>query len=132
VKLLLDTHLLLWAAAGGGGPSGALPPAAERLLVDPENQLCFSAASLWEVSIKASLGRNDFKVDPDLLRRGLLDNGYIELPVTSAHAAAVSHLPPIHQDPFDRMLVAQATAEGVVLLTSDKVLASYLGPIQLV
>jgi PIN domain nuclease of toxin-antitoxin system len=130
VRLLLDTHLLLWAAAGETGPSGPMPGAAEALIIDPENELCFSAASIWEVSIKAGLGRADFRVDPHALRRGLLDNGYVELPVTSAHAAAVGQLPAIHQDPFDRMLVAQATAEGAVLLTSDAAVADYPGPIR--
>jgi len=124
VKLLLDTHLLLWAAAGSG-----LPPTAENLLLDAENALLFSAASIWEVAIKAGLGRADFKADPGLLRRGLLDNGYEELPVTGGHAAAVGRLPALHKDPFDRMLVAQAVAEGVMLVTADERVASYPGPI---
>ena len=92
---------------------------------DPQNSLQFSAASLWEVAIKHGLGRSDFKVDPRLLRRGLIDNGYEELPVTSAHAVVVDSLPPIHKDPFDRILVAQAIVEGIVLLTSDAVVAQY-------
>lgn len=125
MKLLLDTHLLLWAAEGAG-----LPTAAEALLLDLDNTPMFSAASIWEVAIKAGLPRADFSVDPDLLRRNLLDNGYVELPVTSAHAAAVRHLPALHKDPFDRMLIAQATIEGVILLTADAVVASYPGPIQ--
>lgn len=128
MKLLIDTHLLLWAAEGG--PSAAASPEAQRLIADPDNLLCFSAVSIWEVAIKAGLGRDDFQVDPDLLRRGLLDNGYVELPMTSAHAVAVRHLPPIHKDPFDRMLVAQATVEGVILLTADAMLAGYPGPVR--
>jgi PIN domain nuclease of toxin-antitoxin system len=125
VKLLLDTHLLLWAAAGEG-----LPPRVLALLEDPETSPMFSAASIWEVAIKAGLGRRDFSADPHLLRRGLLDNGYGELPMTSAHAAATAHLPPIHKDPFDRMLVAQALVEGLILLTADAVVATYPGPIE--
>lgn len=125
MKLLLDTHLLLWAAAGEGLPSRAV-----TLVGNAENVLLFSSASIWEVAIKAGLGREDFTVDPHLLRRSLLDNGYEELPVTSAHAAATVQLPPIHKDPFDRMLIAQATVEGVILLTSDAMVASYPGSIE--
>jgi PIN domain nuclease of toxin-antitoxin system len=126
VRLLLDTHLLLWAA----GQPDRLPPLAHALLEDPQNELIFSAASLWEVAIKRNLGRNDFRVDPRLLRRGLLDNGYVELPITSEHAVAVDGLPSIHKDPFDRLLVAQAMVEGIELLTSDPVVARYPGPIR--
>ena len=130
MKLLLDTHLLLWAAAGGS--AAGLPQAAEDLILDPSSELIFSAASIWEVAIKSGLGRDDFVVDAGVLRRGLADNGYAELAISAAHAAAVGALPPIHKDPFDRLLVAQATAEGVTLLTADAVVASYPGPIQLV
>lgn len=128
MKLLLDTHLLLWAAEG----LDSLPPAAQPLMSDPENELFFSVASLWEVVIKCGLGREDFQVDPHLLRRGLLDNGYSELPILSEHAVAVGVLPPIHKDPFDRLLVAQATVEGITLLTADARVAEYPGPVQLV
>ena len=99
------------------------------MLNNPDHDLLFSAASLWEVSIKPGLGRDDFRVDPRLLRRGLLDNGYGELAITSAHAIAVDLLPPIHKDPFDRMLLAQAMVEGIALLTSDPLLARYPGPV---
>lgn len=126
MKLLLDTHLLLWAA---GNPS-RLSREATDLLNDKQNELFFSAASLWEIAIKQGLERPDFQVDAHLLRRGLLDNGYQELPVTSAHAVAVTVLPAIHKDPFDRILVAQATLEGIILLTSDASLAEYPGPIR--
>jgi PIN domain nuclease of toxin-antitoxin system len=132
VRLLLDTHILLWAA--GAGPDatdlGEMPAAAEALVVDPTNELFFSAASIWEVAIKASLGRSDFRADAHLLRRGLLDNGYQELAITGGHAAAVSQLPAIHKDPFDRLLVAQATAEGLTLLTADAIVSSYPGPVR--
>ena len=92
----------------------------------------FSAISLWEIAIKTGRGRDDFRIDAGLLRRSLFDNGYAELPVTGAHAAAVAGLPPIHKDPFDRMLVAQATVEGLTLVTSDPAIANYPGPIRLV
>ena len=126
MKLLLDTHLLLWAA----GEPGRLPARARALIKNPANELIFSAASLWEIAIKCGLGRDDFRVDPRLLRRGLLDNGYGELPVTSEHAVAVESLPSIHKDPFDRILVAQATVEGITLLTIDPVVAQYRGPVR--
>ncbi len=126
MKLLLDTHLLLWAA----GQPDQLPTSARLLLDDPQNELLFSSASLWEVAIKRSLGRGDFRVDPRLLRRGLLDNGYTELPITSEHAVSIDGLPTIHKDPFDRILVAQSIVEGITLLTADPIVAQYSGPIR--
>lgn len=126
MKLLLDTHVLLWAA----GQTERLSPAAQRLLEDPNNTLLFSVASLWEVVIKHGIGRADFQTDPRLLRRGLLDNGYSELPITSDHALSVASLPLIHKDPFDRILVAQALVEGVTLVTADPLLARYPAPIR--
>jgi len=123
MKLLLDTHMLLWAAAG------TLPKDAEKMVTDGNNTLYFSPASIWEIGIKKSLGRNDFKVDPEILRRGLLDNQYQELPITGLHALAVNDLPHIHKDPFDRMLLAQAKAEGIALLTSDSAFRQYPGPV---
>ena len=126
MKLLLDTHLLLWAA----GQPERLSAAAKLLLEDPDNELLFSPASLWEIAIKRGLGREDFRVDVRLLRRGLLDNGYKEVAITSAHAVAVDGLPPIHKDPFDRILVAQSMVEGILLLTADSMVAQYPGPVQ--
>jgi len=102
------------------------------LLDDVDNELLFSAVSLWEVTIKRGLGRDDFMVDPRLLRRGLLDNGYSELAITSEHAIAVELLPPIHKDPFDRILIAQSMIEGITLLTADPLVARYPGPVRLV
>jgi PIN domain nuclease of toxin-antitoxin system len=128
VKLLLDTHLLLWSA----GQPERLSKEARALIEAPENELFFSSASLWEVVIKRGLGREDFKVDARLLRRGLLDNGYSELPIGSEHVVAVENLPAIHKDPFDRVLVAQAQVEGITLLTADPTVAEYPGPIRLV
>ena len=126
MKFLLDTQLLLWAA----GQPRRLSTTARELLHDPRHELLFSAASLWEVAIKSSLGREDFVVEPRVLRRGLLDNGYIELPVSGDHAVSVEALPEIHRDPFDRLLVAQALCEGVTLLTADPTVAKYPGPIR--
>jgi PIN domain nuclease of toxin-antitoxin system len=123
VKLLLDTHILLWAAAG------TLPEKAESIVVDVDNELYFSPVSLWEIGIKNSLGRSGFRIDPAVLQRGLLDNHYQELPVTGLHALAVNDLPMLHKDPFDRMLLAQAKCEGIFLLTSDEILQEYLGPV---
>jgi PIN domain nuclease of toxin-antitoxin system len=126
VKLLLDTQILLWAA----GQPERLSAAARKLLNNLRNELLFSAASLWEIAIKNTLGREDFRVEPRLLRRGLLDNGYTELPVTSQHAVSIDVLPPLHKDPFDRLLLAQATSEGITLLTGDAQLARYPGPVR--
>ncbi len=128
MKLLLDTHLLLWAA----GQPEKLSAIASSLISDPENALLFSAASLWEITIKAGLNRDDFRVDPRVLRRGLLDNGYIELPITSEHAVTTDQLPLIHKDPFDRILIAQSIIEGITLLTTDKLVAQYHGSIRTV
>ncbi len=126
MKLLLDTHLLLWAA----GEPARLPKSAKKLFSDPANDLIFSAASIWEITIKRALGRPDFRVEPRLLRRGLLDNGYFELPITSEHALAAETLPPLHKDPFDRILVAQAMVEGITLLAVDSLVAKYPGPVR--
>lgn len=125
--LLLDTHLLLWAA----GMPARLPAEARVLIEDPANALAFSAASLWEVVIKAGLGRDDFQVDARRLRRGLLEAGYREMAVSGEHVLAVGRLPPLHKDPFDRILIAQAETEGATLLTTDPMVAQYPGPTQL-
>ena len=125
MKYLLDTQILLWAAMD----AKRLSPAAREVLGNADNQLHFSAASVWEVAIKNSLGGSGFSVDPQLFRRALLDNGYIELSITSQHAAATALLPDIHRDPFDRVLIAQAATEGMTFLTADSVIARYSGPI---
>ena len=128
MSFLLDTHLVLWATF----KSRNLSDKARELLGGIAPGACFSVASLWEIAIKFALGRPDFQVDPRVLRRGLLDSGYVELAVTADHALATVSLPPIHKDPFDRLLVAQATVEGILLLTSDPTVARYPGPIRLV
>jgi PIN domain nuclease of toxin-antitoxin system len=126
LKFLLDTHLLLWAAA----QPDHLSAAARKLIANKRNELLFSAASLWEIAIKGSLSREDFSVDPGQFRRALLENGYIELPIKGQHAVAVQALPRLHKDPFDRMLLAQAVTEGIVLVTADAQLALYPGPVR--
>lgn len=128
MKFLVDTHLLLWAAA----QPKRLSKEAKQLLSNPEHNLLFSAASIWEIAIKSSLGRTDFTVDARQFRRGLVDNGYHDLPISSVHASAIDALDHAHRDPFDRMLVAQATVEGIVLITSDRVLGRCGGPIRMV
>ncbi len=126
MKLLLDTHLLLWAAR----EPERLPAMARKLISDPQNELVFSAISIWEAGIKSSLDRPAFRTDARMLRRALLDNGYVELRLTSEHAVSIDLLPPIHKDPFDRILIAQAAVEGITLLTNDRKLAGYPGPIR--
>ncbi|HXH94568.1 MAG TPA: type II toxin-antitoxin system VapC family toxin [Thermoanaerobaculia bacterium] len=125
MKLLLDTQILLWSA----GQSTRLSSAARKLINDPDNELLFSAASLWEIAIKNTLGREDFRVEARLLRRNLLENGYTELPITGQHAVNVDGLPRLHKDPFDRLLLAQAYSESVTLVTADAQLARYGGAV---
>jgi PIN domain nuclease of toxin-antitoxin system len=121
LKLLLDTHVLLWAA----GQPAKLTESARELLSNSENSLFFSAASIWEIVIKLGLGRDDFKVDPYRLRKMLILHGYTELPITADHALKVNSLPLLHKDPFDRMLIAQARSEAMVLLTRDTNITQY-------
>jgi PIN domain nuclease of toxin-antitoxin system len=130
MRLLLDTHLLLWAAGTFSGPNSPMSATADELIDDKANSLCFSAVSIWEVAIKKAQGRADFQADPHILRGSLIDSGYLELPITGEHAAGVVFLPPIHKDPFDRLLIAQAAGEGVILLTADAKVAAYNGPIR--
>ena len=126
MKLLLDTHLLLWAA----GTPDRLSAEARALMDSPDNELFFSVASIWEIVIKHGLGRDDFRVEARVLRRGLLDNGYGELAILSEHAVAIDTLPNIHKDPFDRLIIAQARVEGITLLTTDDKVSEYGGPIR--
>lgn len=126
MRFLLDTHILIWAAEA----SARLSPEASGLLEDKGNELLFSVVSLWELVIKGGSGRAGLKADAPTLRRGLLENAYAELPVTAAHVLAVADLPPIHRDPFDRFLIAQARAEGLTFLTADAAVARYPGAIR--
>jgi PIN domain nuclease of toxin-antitoxin system len=124
VRLLVDTHLLLWWLA-----DRPIPERAAELIRDPANQLFASAASLWEVALKASLGK--IEVKPGVLMQGLAQEGFEPLAVSWGHAARVAELPMHHRDPFDRLLVAQSLSESMPLLTSDRALAAY-GPMIMV
>ena len=117
-------------AQGANGDAARLSDEARALINAPDNDLFFSVASIWEIAIKRGLGRDDFQVEPRVLRRGLLDNGYNELAIASEHAVAIDTLPDIHNDPFDRLLVAQVMVEGVILVTSDDRVFEYGGPIR--
>jgi PIN domain nuclease of toxin-antitoxin system len=126
MRLLLDTHLLLWAV----GMSRRLPVATRQLLENPDHEIYYSAANLWEIAIKCSLGRPDFQVDPERLLAVLPEMDFIELPITAVHAAAVVHLPALHKDPFDRLLIAQSRMEPMILLTNDELVAQYGEPVR--
>jgi PIN domain nuclease of toxin-antitoxin system len=121
MKLLLDTHIVLWAA----GQPEKLSKSARTLLTTPENDLFFSVASMWEIEIKRGLGREDFKVNPRRLRKMLIANGYTELAIDAEHVFTVETLPLLHKDPFDRLLLAQARTEGMLLLTVDASVLQY-------
>ena len=121
MRLLLDTHLLLWAAAS----SKRLPREARELMEDDSNDVYYSAASIWEIAIKNSLRRKDFRIDFPQLLAALPEMGLVELPIIAAHAAGVTGLPPIHRDPFDRLLIAQSNTEPLTLLTNDALLERY-------
>ena len=127
-RFLVDTQLLLWNVYG----SRKLPARVARLFQDGRHRFFYSAASLWEIAIKASRGRADFTADAEAIRNTLERNGFDELPITAQHAVALTRLPPIHGDPFDRMLVAQAVVEPMALITTDERLAAYPGTIEVV
>ena len=124
MRILLDTQLLLWSVAS----SRRLPKPARALILDPENDAFYSAASVWEIAIKSALRRKDFKADPVALVRAFGQSGFSALPVTATHAARVAALPAIHRDPFDRLLIAQSFSEPMTFLTNDSILARY-GPL---
>ncbi len=102
------------------------------LLEDSANEAYFSAASIWEVAIKSALRRRDFRIDLVALEKALPAMGLIELPVSATHAAGVARLPPIHRDPFDRLLVAQSIAEPLTLVSNDAVLERYSQHVRIV
>lgn len=128
MRLLLDTHIALWAITD----SPKLPAQARELIASPENEIYVSAASVWEIAIKHSLGRHTIPISGEEARRYFTEAGYLSLPITDQHAAAVETLPPIHADPFDRMLVAQALAEPLKLVTHDAMVARYSDNIVLI
>ncbi|HEX7730590.1 MAG TPA: type II toxin-antitoxin system VapC family toxin [Terracidiphilus sp.] len=123
---LLDTHFLVWILID----DSHISKAARTILTDPRNRLIFSVASIWELSIKHARRPKFIPIDPSVIRRKLLEDGYIELPISGEHVLAAGALPPIHKDPFDRLLIAQSTIEGIVLLTADKGIATYPGLIR--
>lgn len=121
MRLLLDTHVALWAIAD----SSRLTRQAREYILAAGNEIYVSAATLWEIAIKHALGRERMPVSAAEAGYYFSQAGYINLPVTSAHAVQVADLPPVHADPFDRMLAAQAIYEPLHLLTHDKTLAAY-------
>lgn len=124
MNYLVDTNVLIWMSM----QSSRLSRETTEILENSGNTVWFSAISILEVAIKQSLRKAHFNVDPQRLRSMLIAEGYLELPVTGAHAVRVLDLPLIHRDPFDRLLIAQALAEDLLLMTSDHVIANY--PIQ--
>lgn len=128
MRILLDTHILIWSFYR----SSRLRAPVRAQIEDPANAIFFSAASLWEIAIKAALERPDFDVDPDRLLEEAIKAGFTELPITSRLAITVRDLPFHHTDPFDRLLVAQALAEPCILLTADRTLQPYSDLVRLV
>lgn len=121
MRLLLDTHIALWAITD----SPKLPPQARELILAPATEVFVSAASVWEISIKHLLARHMIPLSGTKAKQYFTAAGYLLLPVTAEHAAATETLPRIHADPFDRILVAQALAEPLRLLTHDSTVARY-------
>jgi PIN domain nuclease of toxin-antitoxin system len=121
-RLLVDTHALLWWR----GDYGRLGDGAREEMANPDSALFFSAASIWEMAIKRAQGK--LKVPANLLDT-MEERGFMELPVRSSHAILAGALPLLHQDPFDRMLVAQAQSEGLMLVTNDARIAVYDVPV---
>jgi len=128
MKLLLDSHILVWMAA----MTARLPEEARLLIEEPANNIFFSSVSIWELTVKHTIDKDDIPVHPSVLYRALIENDLKEIQVTGMHGLGVGSLPMIHKDPFDRLLVAQCISEGMILLTSDKMLARYDAPIRLV
>ncbi len=128
MRLLLDTHVLLWAV----GMSARLSTATRQMLETPDNEVYYSAANLWEIAIKSRLRRTDFQVAPEPLLAALPAMDFTELPITARHAAAVARLPPLHRDPFDRLLIAQSQVEPMILLTNDELLVQYGASVRLI
>ena len=126
MNLLLDTHVALWAITD----SPKLSKAARELIASPKTVVWVSAASVWEIAIKHALGRGDMPVTCQDASRYFQESGYRFLPIESEHAIAVEGLPAHHQDPFDRILIAQAISEDITLLTTDSMVARYPGPIR--
>jgi len=121
MRALLDTHILLWAIGG----SRRLPRQARQAILDPANEILFSAASIWEIAIKSQVRRGDFAADPAEIATAAIDSGFDELPVRAQHGALTARLAMHHRDPFDRLLIAQAMTEPARLITVDARLRRY-------
>ncbi len=121
MRLLLDTHILIWALI----EPERLKSDVRTVLEDPANDVLFSTASVWEMAIKAGLGRADFRIPPARIVAAAVESGFVELPVRSAAALRVAALPHHHRDPFDRLLVAQALTEPAMFYTADARLTVY-------
>jgi PIN domain nuclease of toxin-antitoxin system len=128
MRLLLDTHILLWAV----GAPDKLPADLRAVLQDARNQVYFSAASIWEIAIKQSRGRADFDFHPEQITIVAFESGFTELPIRWQAASAVARLPMHHRDPFDRLLVAQAITEPLALYTADLRLGVYSDLVHLI
>lgn len=126
MRVLLDTQLVLWLS----GEPHKLSAEVRAIIEDADNEIVFSVVNLWEVAIKKALARPDFQINPRRLRQQLLASDYRELAVLAEHTLSVGDLPPIHRDPFDRILIAQAQVEGLTLLTTDGKIAGYPGDIR--
>jgi PIN domain nuclease of toxin-antitoxin system len=121
MRILLDTHILLWALL----KPARLATTQRDLLESPEHLIFFSAVSIWEIAIKRALDRPDFDVEPDVAREAGIATGFRELSISGIHAAAVRHLVDHHRDPFDRLLIAQAKSEPLRLMSDDPMIALY-------
>lgn len=119
MRLLLDTHILLWSLSD----DRQLTRAGREVIVNPRNEVFISAASIWEVSIKAALGRIEIELDD--LESAIEEASFQPLPINFRHAATAGRLPGVHRDPFDRMLIAQATVEELRIVTHDRVFERY-------
>ena len=126
MKILFDTHLLLWSAIR----SPRLPKVSAQMLADPSVEPVFSVAALWEIAIKAAKQMPEFPHDTATVRRSLMRAGWSELLIEADHVIAAARLPAIHRDPFDRLMIGQATAEAITLVTADQIVAQYPGPIR--
>jgi PIN domain nuclease of toxin-antitoxin system len=126
MRFLFDTQVAIWTLFN----DRRLSPAAREIVINPGNKFVFSVCNIWEIAIKRGLRSPDFQHNPREIRQYLLRNGCEELPIQSRHVVEVDSLPPIHKDPFDRILIAQAMVEGITLLTADAVIAQYPGPIR--
>lgn len=122
MKYLVDTQILLWLA---WNEREKLSEQAINLLEEPHNELYFSLASLWEIEIKANLNKPGFEIDVVELEQGLIDVGFKMLPISLRHIVKLRELPPIHRDPFDRLLLAQAETEQLFFLSADRIMAQY-------